>query len=558
VTALDDFFDTLYQLRPVDATFIGVHDQDHRLPDWSSAGHEMAVSRWTAIRDALAREGHASLASTAIQRRDWDGIDGALAHAHAELTLAELASPHFSRGNPSLVIGEAAFAIIGLITRDFAPASQRAAWLLPRLQAMPRFLATALGAVSAVPVPGEWRGRAMKEAAATECLLTEGIPLWCADMKLPADRQSALGDAAQRAAGAVAAFREALGALPDAGIEARPAGEALLRLCMTRGHWIDAPLDELLREVRDALPVHQELLRERVREAGATTVAEVQARLSAQHPTKQGFLAAFQRCWEECKALSDARDLVTWPDAPIRYVPIPLWTRTAAPSLYYLYYRSPAPFDTYGTYEYVVAPLEGLDEAATARTLSAWNDSTIKLNHVVHHGALGHHVQNWYAARSPSRIGRIAAADCASRIAMLQGGTMAEGWACYATDLMEEAGFLTGEERVAEQHTRVRMLGRAIVDLEFHTGRCSYEDAVRLYVEEVGMSPEAARAEALKNSMFPGTASMYWFGTQGVHAARAAEAKRRGDAFTLRDFHDAFLAHGSIPVTLNARLLGGE
>ena len=35
------------------------------------------------------------------------------------------------------------------------------------------------------------------------------------------------------------------------------------------------------------------------------------------------------------------------------------------------------------------------------------DDSTIKLNHVVHHGSLGHHVQNWFANRAPSRIGRI-------------------------------------------------------------------------------------------------------------------------------------------------------
>ena len=31
------------------------------------------------------------------------------------------------------------------------------------------------------------------------------------------------------------------------------------------------------------------------------------------------------------------------------------------------------------------------------RRLRASNDSAIKLNHVVHHGALGHHVQNDYA-----------------------------------------------------------------------------------------------------------------------------------------------------------------
>ena len=59
------------------------------------------------------------------------------------------------------------------------------------------------------------------------------------------------------------------------------------------------------------------------------------------------------------------------------------------------------------------------------RLLRATHDGVIKLNHVIHHGAVGHHVQNWYAARAPSRIGRIAAVDCASRIALFCGRTMA-------------------------------------------------------------------------------------------------------------------------------------
>lgn len=228
----------------------------------------------------------------------------------------------------------------------------------------------------------------------------------------------------------------------------------------------------------------------------------------------------------------------------------------AAPSLYYLYYRSPAPHEPWGAHEYVVPPLDGLDGAeAIEAHLRLWNDSVIKLNHVVHHGALGHHVQNWHAHRSPSRIGRVAATDCASRVAMIQGGSMAEGWACYATDLMEEAGFLTADEAVAEQHTRVRLLARAINDLEFHRDRRSFTEAVRFYAEEAGLSRSAAHAEAVKNSMFPGTAMMYWLGTQGIHDLKREVAALMGSTFDLRAFHDALLSTGSIPVAVNARLM---
>jgi uncharacterized protein (DUF885 family) len=206
-------------------------------------------------------------------------------------------------------------------------------------------------------------------------------------------------------------------------------------------------------------------------------------------------------------------------------------------------------------HDYVVPPIDRLAGEALERHLRAWNHGVIKLNHVVHHGALGHHVQNRKGADAPLVIGRIAAVDCASRIGMFLGGTMAEGWACYATDLMDECGFLTPEERVSEQQTRVRMLARALVDLEFHTGARSFEQAVALYTDEVGMPPAAAHGEVVKNSMFPGTALMYWLGTSQIHALRAAERARLGAAFSLRDFHDSFLSFGAIPVALAARLV---
>ena len=176
----------------------------------------------------------------------------------------------------------------------------------------------------------------------------------------------------------------------------------------------------------------------------------------------------------------------------------------------------------------------------------------IKLNHVVHHGGIGHHVQNWHAMRARSRIGRVAAVDCASRIAHFCGGTMAEGWACYATDLMDEAGFLTPLEQYAARHGRLRMAARAIVDIELHRGAFTLDAATAFYREGVGMSREASRAEAVKNSTFPGAALMYLVGTELIHDLRRELAARDGAALSLRDFHDRLLAHGSVPVALIA------
>jgi uncharacterized protein (DUF885 family) len=155
-------------------------------------------------------------------------------------------------------------------------------------------------------------------------------------------------------------------------------------------------------------------------------------------------------------------------------------------------------------------------------------------------------------------VGRVAAVDTANRIAMFSGGSLAEGWACYVCDLMEEIGFLTPLEQVAQQHTRVRIAARAVADLSIHTGALSPSHAARLYVDRAQMSEAAADGEAVRNSMFPGTAVMYWLGTRGLHRLRASMRSRQGDAFSMRAFHDRVLSYGAIPVALIARLMVAE
>jgi uncharacterized protein (DUF885 family) len=257
--------------------------------------------------------------------------------------------------------------------------------------------------------------------------------------------------------------------------------------------------------------------------------------------------------WSEVRHLAEARDVLTWPDFPIRYVSRPLWARKAAPHLYFLFYRSPAGFRRPEVHDYLVMPLDpDCTPAEKEHFLRSNNDSVIKLNHVVHHGGMGHHVQNWHAFRSRSRVGQMAAVDCASRIAMFCGGTMAEGWACYATDLAGEIGALTPLEQYAEVHSRVRMAARTIVDVRLHRGEMSLDEAAEFYRARAGMGEAAAHGEAVKNSMFPGAAVMYLMGTDAIHDLRREMMTREGPGFELRRFHDTFLSYGSIPVSLVA------
>jgi hypothetical protein len=552
---LGAFFESYYRLRPVNATFTGVHDHDHRLPDWSPDGLAAAADEMRALRSALQSErpGDATLHDVAARDRE-------LATAFLDVQLAEHESGHFQRANPSLAIGEAVFGTIALMTRPFAGVADRAAAAVSRLTAVAAFLDGARRSID-LGVPEEWRLKSLRECEGAGRLLREGIPRWIALEHIDDSLAGRLTGAAEQAGAAFEHFRAWLEDRPSPAEAAHHArsyacGTELFDLLLTRGHWCRVPRPTLAAEARQALDEALDELDIRARNLAPGGWPDIQERLVNAHPAPADYLPSYQREWTRCRELAGARDLVSWPEYPIRYVPIPVHTREAAPFLYYLHYRSPAPFDRLPIHDYVVTPIEhDMPADEQLRRLRATNTSVIKLNHVVHHGAIGHHVQNYHAYAGPSEIGRVAAVDCASRIAMFSGGTMAEGWACYATDLMDECGFFTPEESLAQQHTRARLLARAVVDLGLHEGSLSFDDAVALYRDRVGMSPEAARGEACKNSMFPGTALMYWLGTDGLHRLRRERQRVEGAAFSLRRFHDRVLSFGAIPVPLVAELM---
>jgi hypothetical protein len=480
--------------------------------------------------------------------------DRELAIAFLDVQRAEHETTHFQRGNPSLVVGEAIFGVIALMTRPFAPAADRANAAIARLTSVSTFLEGARRSIITA-IPDQWRLKALRECDGVERLLRDGLPRWIAVEGLGDTFAQRLTKAAAQAGAGFESFRGWLATI-DGSHDAYACGGEFFDLLIARGHWCNRSRAPLLTDAQQALDEALARLDERARQVAPGGWPEVQARLADTHPTIDDYLATYHRVWSSCRERAIACDLVTWPDAPIRYVPIPVQTRDAAPFLYYLHYRSPAPFDQLPVHDYVVTPIDP-DMAADEqrRRLRANNTSVITLNHVVHHGAIGHHVQNDHAYRGASQIGRVAAVDGACRIGMFLGGTLAEGWACYATDLMDEVGFLSVEQSLAQQHTRARLLARAVVDIGLHEGSLSFEAAAALYRDRIGMSDEAARGEVCKNSMFPGTALMYWLGTDGLHQLRRARQRVEGAAFSLGRFHDRLLGYGAIPVPLIAQLM---
>jgi uncharacterized protein (DUF885 family) len=549
---LDDFFAHYYARRPVNATFIGVHTHDHELPDLSPEGTAEAVREMRALRSRLAQLPEAGLDEP--RRHDRRLADGFL-----DLQILEHELPQAPRFNPTIASGEGVFSVISLFLRDAEPLAERVDAAIARMEALPAFLERARAGAGAAPTP--WTERAIRESHSATAYFERGLPLLAAARGIDAPRFLETARAAAAAFAAHAAWLEGdLLARPSKEVACgRDAFERFLQ----HGHCLPAEQDAVWVEEAGwrAFEQAQANLERAARAIDPLqTWPELLAALPDHHPGEDRYAGEFGRVWDVARQAALDHDLVTWPDSPIAYVPTPPWDREAAAGLYYLPYLCPPPFGRPETHRYLIAPLEaGMAAAERERVLRANHEAAITLNHVVHHGGLGHHVQNWYAFRAASRIGRMAGVDCASRIACFSGGTLVEGWACYATDLMDEIGFLSPLTALAELQSRLRMAARAIVDVRLHSGGFSLDEAASFYEAEAGMTAAAARGEAVKNSLFPGAAMMYLVGTEAIHDLRRRVAERDGDAFSLRAFHDRFLGYGAIPVPLiAASMLGKE
>ncbi len=543
---LDHFFQSYYVHRPVNATFIGIHEFDSRLPDFSENG----VGDVVADMKGLLEAGPDLAKAPASQ---WEVLDRRLAEGFLKIQLWEHESHHFFRGNPSLYTGEAVFGLMSLFLTDFAPLADRMQAATARMSAVPELLGQGRENVRSAPVA--WTERAIRECTGALAFLESGIESLLAEARTAGVSQGTAKGFRAQARVASDAFRDFRTHL-DKELRRRPSnqvacGEEALSLYLKEGHFFNQSPEEILAYAESELA-----------EAAARVnqhpdfTPEGLSGLAGLHPTVDRYYDTYQEMWDAVRERSEAQSLLTWPDFPIRYVPRPAWAREAAPYLYFLFYRSPAAFNRPRVHYYLVTPIEpDMPRERQVALLQNNNDSVIKLNHVIHHGSIGHHVQNWHAFRSPSRVGQIAAVDCASRIAMFCGGTMAEGWACYATDLMAEVGGLTPLEAFAEKKGRTRMCARTIVDLRMHLGRMTLEEAADFYVQHAGMARAGAEGEAVKNSMFPGAAVIYLLGTDAIHELRKEISAHRGPAFTLRDFHDEFLSYGSVPVSLVAQAM---
>ncbi len=130
---LDSFLDAYYRRRPVNATFIGVHDYDDQLPDYSQNGVADTTGEMLGLLNDLEKVDTGSL--TPAQE-----LDCKLAEGFLRIQLWEFGSSHFQAGNPSHYMGEAVFGGMSLFFRESEPIGQRLDAAFGRFEQIPAFL----------------------------------------------------------------------------------------------------------------------------------------------------------------------------------------------------------------------------------------------------------------------------------------------------------------------------------------------------------------------------------------------------------------------------------
>ena len=262
---------------------------------------------------------------------------------------------HFYRGNPALWTGEAIFAVIALVTRDFAPLPERLEAAAARLRAIPRFLRRR--PADADRVADAMAGEGADGSARPPRALFGQQPAGLGDSHRAWLRDDMRSSRRLRdgAGGLRPVLRQWLRAGPAAGAGWKRArrARAVRPAAHAAGTGARRRSTNCWRGARGSGPGARTAWTHALRAAGLDSWPAAQAALAALRPTADDYLPRFERTWQRCHDAVLAADLVTWPDRPLRYVPIPPHTRDAAPLLYYLFYRSPAPFDRLPVHDYV-------------------------------------------------------------------------------------------------------------------------------------------------------------------------------------------------------------
>ena len=126
-----------------------------------------------------------------------------------------------------------------------------------------------------------------------------------------------------------------------------------------------------------------------------------------------------------------------------------------------------------------------------------------------------------------------------------------EGWGLYAEFLGEEMGFYrTPEERFGRLSYEMWRACRLVADTGMHWKGWTIEQARACFTDNSALSPHNIETELQRYIGWPGQALAYKIGEIRLREIRTRAEAALGDRFNVRDFHDALLVDGPLPLAL--------
>lgn len=211
------------------------------------------------------------------------------------------------------------------------------------------------------------------------------------------------------------------------------------------------------------------------------------------------------------------------------------------------YLNSAPPLDAQVPSEYAISPPPSDWSAArVASFLGEYNHAMLKIL-TIHEAYPGHYVQLEYSNRCPSLIRKV-----------LSSGTFAEGWAVYTEQTMLDQGFGRGDLglRLNQLKFYLRAVVNAILDHKMHAGQMTDAEAMELLTGRAFQTEGEAVGKIIRAKQSSCQLSTYFVGRTAFYRLRQKTQRQLGDRFKLGRYHEAALAHGTIPVKYLPELVG--
>lgn len=511
---------------PVSSSDQGLHTWDERLTDYSAAA---IAGRHAHVRTLLARV-------RAMRTDGWsrdDRIDWLLFRAQLERVGFWDRVLRFEQSNPQLYVGECGNAIFSLLKKDYDTREVRARAATARFRAMSAMLEQ--GQRNLTRPVRLYAQLAIDAARSIDGLFTQSLaPL---ALGLPDGERAALFAARDSALQAVHAFADWLEQRLGAMVPFRPMGEANYNYLLRHVYLL--PLDA--RQV--AMLGEAELARYRAMEAMLPdpSLASPDPRRSANVPADQaGFLAAYQSRQREMIDFLTSRQLVTLPGylGPFLIRQLPDAFKPTSPGGFMnppgLYDRDSSGFYFIPTYH---------PQSGNFYIRAAIEDPRPILGH---EGIPGHFLQISIANHLADEIRREHG-----------DGVFIEGWALYTEEMLARTGLYPPTSAAWGQVLRLSRYraARIGVDVNLHTGRWTFDQAVRYFMEAGGLDREAAEGEAAGAASDPTQKITYMVGKWQIMRLVGQYRDRHPQDFRLGAFHDDLLRHGSLPLSIVEWLL---